>query len=191
MPTGNEYSTVMYGQNDQNYTTTDREMAAGVQPQIGGPSGPSPAGNYPNVYDRQAGSEPTSPDYYPEQMYSPIPCTGPGQSYVNSERQSVSGEYGQSDGITNPIYPGTDMVPSPTPSKQFSSKTSGDPIELLNSTHSEVLKHSNMNQAYGLNQPVAGLGITHWLRDSFAKPDDSEPGNSAPGPGQRMPGKET
>jgi len=166
-------------------------MAPGYEGQINGPDGPLPVGNYPRTFDREAGSEPTSPDYYPEQVFSNIPCTGPSQSYVTSERESVSGEYGQSDGITNPIYPGTDMVPSPTPSMQFSSKMSGNPIELLDSTRSEVIKHANLNQAYGLNQPVAGLGIHHWLRDSLSNPDDAEPGNAQPGPGQRMPGKET
>lgn len=35
------------------------------------------------------------PIYYPEKVFEEIPCTGPGQSYVRTERESVSGEYGQ------------------------------------------------------------------------------------------------
>lgn len=125
MPTGNEFSAVMFGQQDQSYKQTDREMSPGQDFQIGGPNNVPPSGNYPNVFDRNPGTEPTASGeqaYYPDRVFETIPCTGPSQSYVTSERESVSGEYGQSDGLTNPLYPGTNMVPSPTPSKQFSSK---------------------------------------------------------------------
>lgn len=133
MPTGNEYTDVQLGGGDQSYKQTDREMSGGVQPQIGGPAGPSSSGSYPQVYDRQAGSEPLgspsddNPYYYPQEVFNYIKCTGPGQSYVNSERESISGEYGMCRPMPTGPYPGTDMVPSPTESMGLKGKPIGTP----------------------------------------------------------------
>lgn len=63
---------------------------------------------------------------------------------------------------------------------QFSSKMSGDPIELMESTRSDVMRHSDMNAAYGLNQPVATIGSHPFLRDELANPGEPEPGNAQP-----------
>lgn len=180
MPTGNEFSVVMFGQQNQEYKQTDREMSPGQDFQIGGPNASTPPGNYPNVYDRQAGSEPAGPDNYPEGVYNHIPATGQAQDYVTSERESVSGEYGQSDGITMPVYPGTNMVPSPTPSKQFSSKMTGDPKTLLQEASAGVTNHADLMNAYGYNMPVATMGSHPWLRDELATPSQTEPGNAEP-----------
>src|SRR5271165_7152416 len=95
MPTGNEYSAVHFGQQDQSYKQTDREMSGGLDPRIGGPLGPSSQGSYPNTFDREAGSEPMTPSGYPEEVFRHIPATGPPEWYTQTERQSVSGEYGQ------------------------------------------------------------------------------------------------
>jgi len=180
MPTGNEYSDVRFGQQDQTYKQTDRQMSGGVEGQVSGPTSSVASGSYPNTFDREAGSEPTSPQYYPEDVFNPIHCTGPSQSYVTSERESVSGEYGQSDGITNALYPGTNMVPSPTPSKQFSSDCTGNPKELLSQTRDGITRHAAINEMYGLTQPVATLGSHPWLRDELTNTGESEAGNAAP-----------
>src|SRR5271168_4493364 len=100
MPTGKEYEVVMFGQNENSYKQTDREMDGLHEVQIGGPNAMIPGGNYPHTFDRQAGSEPTASGenaYYPERVFEHIPCTGPSQDYVRTERESVSGEYGQID----------------------------------------------------------------------------------------------
>ena len=183
MPTGNEFSVVLYGNGDQSYKQTDREMSGGIEPQIGGPGNPLPSGNYPRTFDREAGSDPMTPSGYPEQVFSDISATGPGQSYTQTERQSVSGEYGQSDGITNPLYPGNNMVPDNVPSKQFSSKMSGDPKELLQSARSGVDAHADLMAAYGYNQPMATMGSHPWLRDELTVTSEREPGNQMPSDG--------
>lgn len=127
MPTGNEYSDVRFGQGDQSYKQTDREMSGGVDGQAAGPNSSVSAGSYPSVFDGAAGSEPLGPTegevYYPQKAYEFIECTGPGQSYVRTERESVSGEYGQCGEPPAPgPYPGNNMVPDSVPPKQFSSR---------------------------------------------------------------------
>jgi hypothetical protein len=78
-------------------------------------------------------------------------------------------------------YPGADLVPPETRSDaQFSSDTSGDPRDLLESTRSGVQAHADINACYGLTQPVATLGSHPWLRDSLADPGTSEPASAAP-----------
>jgi len=70
-----------------------------------------------------------NPIYYPNKAFEVIPCTGPGQSYVTTERESVSGEYGQCYENEAGPYPGPDIVPSSVPSKQFSTKPFSFPTE--------------------------------------------------------------
>ena len=107
MPTGNEYESVTFGQSEQSYKGTDREMAGGFDKPSTEPLGTPSEDN---------------PFYYPQEVFDPIKCTGPGQSYVHTERESVSGEFGQCQpGETGP-YPGDNMVPSSVSSKQFSSR---------------------------------------------------------------------
>lgn len=195
MPTGSEYTDVRFGQQDQSYKQTDREMSPGIEPQVGGPNASTPAGNYPNVYDREAGSESLGPTegevYYPQRVFDHITCTGPGQSYVTTERESVSGEYGQCEATGNGPYPGTDIVPSPTPSKQFSSKMTGNPEELLNSTRSQVEAHADLIGAYGYTMPVATMGNHPWLRDSLSNPGEDEPGAAEPTAREQIPMRRT
>jgi hypothetical protein len=113
------------------------------------------------------------------------------QSYKQTSREEVSGEYGQSDGMTNPVYPGTNMVPSPTPSMQFSSKMSGDPKELLANAQIGVKAHGDLVSSYGYNMPTATLGSHPWLRDSLANTTENEPGQAEPLAGEKMPGRDT
>lgn len=128
MPTGNESSDVRFGQNENSYNKTDREMSGLVEIQIGGPNASIPVGNYPNTFDLTAGSEPLgtssedNPFYYPERVFERIDCTGPGQSYVTTERESISGEFTTCHPMDPGPYPGNNMVPDNVPSKQFSSK---------------------------------------------------------------------
>ena len=61
-----------------------------------------------------------------------------------------------------------------------SSRGTGDPKVLLEQTHQNIRDHADLNYAYGLCQPAAGLGVHPWLRDSFATPDEKEPGNASP-----------
>src|ERR1700757_3465912 len=123
MPTGNEFSDVRLGSGDQGYKQTDREMSGGDFGQSTGQTAPQPSsGQYPNTFDGAAGSEPETISHYPDHAFQNIAASGPAQHYGQTERESVSGEYGQSDAITAPYYPGTNMVPSSTPSKQFSGK---------------------------------------------------------------------
>jgi hypothetical protein len=192
MPTGNEFTDIRFGSTgDQSYKQTDGEMSGGVDPRMTGPDGPSSPGSYPRTFDREAGSEPLPTEgevYYPQRVFEQITCTGPGQSYVTTSREQVSGEYGQCDGqAPGGPYPGTDMVPSPTPSKQFSSKMSGDPKELLNSARQGVESHADLMHLYGYNQPVATLGSHPWLRDGLVTPDEREPGNAEPSRNYKIP----
>lgn len=193
MPTGNEYSDVRFGDGDQSYKQTDREMSGGVDGQVGGPGNPLPQGNYPRIFDQTTGSEPLgtesddNPFYYPNRSYETIKCTGPGQSYVTTERESISGEFGQCEAQPTGPYPGTDMVPSPSPSKQFSSKMSGNPQELLNSTRTGIQSHSSLNEAYGLMQPAATIGSHPWLRDELTNTGESEAGNAVPSADLKLP----
>src|SRR6266550_8881877 len=186
MPTGNEFTDVRFGSTgNQSYKQTDREMSPGIEPQIGGPDGPSSPGSYPRTFDQQAGEEPLVPTegevYYPQKVYQFIKCSGPGQDYVQTSREQVSGEYGQCGEPPAPgPYPGTDMVPSPTPSKQFSSDKEGDPKKLVHQARQSIDAHADLMQAMGYNQPIATLGSHPWLRDELANPTELEPGNAEP-----------
>lgn len=71
---------------------------------------------------------------------------------------------------------------------QFSSKMSGDPISLLESTRQSVEAHADLNASYGLLQPVATLGSHPFLRDGLTTPDELAPGNAEPQPGLKIPG---
>ena len=150
-------------------------------------------GNYPRTFDSSAGQEPPgtqsedNPFYYPEKVYEHITCTGPSQSYVNTERESVSGEYGQCQPGSFGPYPGTDIVPSPSPSRQFSSDKNGDPRAMLQSTASSIASHASLNEAYGLMQPVATIGSHPWLRDSLTNTGDMEAGNMEPSQNVKLP----
>jgi hypothetical protein len=192
MPTGSEFSDVRMGSGDQSYKQTDREMSGGVDGQTTGPAGPNVAGNYPNVYDRQMGSEPTTPSNYTERAFSGVSATGPKQDYTTSERQSVSGEYGFTDQPNlNGVFVSDNMVPQPVASKQFSSKMSGDPKELLANAQIGVKAHGDLVSSYGYNMPTATLGSHPWLRDSLANTTENEPGQAEPLAGEKMPGRDT
>jgi hypothetical protein len=197
MPTGNEFSDVRFGQGDQSYKQTDREMSPGWDKNVTAQGQQPTSGQYPNVYDRSAGSEPMgtesedNPFYYPNRAFEYIKCSGPGQSYVTTERESISGEFTTcKPGETGP-YPGTDMVPSPTPSKQFSSDKEGDPKKLVRQATVSVNAHSDLMKAYGYNLPVATMGSHPWLRDELATQDETEPGNAEPRLELKIPKRDT
>lgn len=183
MPTSNDFSDFRFAPQQDDYKQSSMEQKdrsalmkdnEPMLPEVG-------QGNYPRIFDREAGSEPVSPDLYIDRVYKDVSATGPGQSYTSTERQSVSGEYGFTDQPNlNGVFVSDNMVPTPSRSMQFNSDKTGDPIELLNQTRADVDAHSNLNRAYGLNMPVAGLGITPWLRDSLADPSQDEPGNAMP-----------
>ncbi len=179
MPTPNEFNDFRFSPQQDDYKQTameqkDRDFQ--MMNDVTGLPGPS-NGNYPRIFDREAGSEPVSPDLYIDKVFSDVRMSG----------APKSGEYGQVTGQTLGNFVGTDMVPSPSPSKQFSSDKSGNPIELLNQTKANVEYHANLNEAYGLTQPIAGLGIHPWLRDGLAGDSEDEPGNAQPKPGIRVP----
>jgi hypothetical protein len=195
MPTGNEFQDVRFGQQDQSYKQTDRDMSPGWDANVTSEGQQPTSGQYPNVYDRQAGSEPLgtssedNPFYYPQRVFDEIQCTGPGQSYVMTERESIGGEF-------NACHPGLELgkftsadniVPDTVPSKQFSSDKNGDPRALLQATRSEISQHAEINQLYGLNQPAATLGSHPWLRDELATPSETEPANAVPAKGMKVP----
>jgi hypothetical protein len=184
MPTPNEFSDYRFGSTgDESYKQTDREMDGGVGGQGMGPLGPQPStGQYPNTFDRPAGSEPMTPSNYPETVFGRIAASGSAQWYTQTERQSVSGEYGQSDckGMLGDYLQGDNMVPDPVPSKQFSSDKEGDPKKLVRQATSSIDAHSDLLYASGLNQPVATYGTHAWLRDELANPGEREPGNAEP-----------
>jgi len=191
MPTGNEFTDVRFGQQDETYKQTDREMSGGIEPQIGGGLPAPSAGSYPLVYDSQAGSEPSSPDLYPQRVFTAIPATGPAEDYT-SHGGSRGGEYGQ----VNPsmtlgrYYSGDNMVPDSVPSKQFSSDKEGDPKKLVRQAVDCINSHADLMNAYGYHQPVATLGSHPWLRDELTVTSEMEPGNAEPIPGMKNPFKE-
>jgi len=205
MPTGNEYSDVRLSNssgNDQSYKQHEQEEnpKGGAYGQGNESTAPQPtSGQYPNTFDRATPSEPLgtqsddNPFYYPQKVFDRIPCTGPGQSYVQTERESVSGEYGQSDcrGMLGDYLQGDNMVPDPVPSKQFSSDKEGDPKKLVRQATVSVYAHSDMMKAYGYNLPVATMGSHPWLRDELATQDETEPGNAEPRLELKIPKRDT
>jgi hypothetical protein len=117
--------------------------------------------------------------------------------FSNVRFRSQQDDYGtkyppSATGEQNPQAPGT--VPQETlrgldgnqfyrpepDNRQFSSKMSGDPKELVESTRAGVEAHADLLESYGIGMPVAGLGVHPWLRDSLAAPSPKEPGNAEP-----------
>jgi hypothetical protein len=191
MPTPNDFTDNRFvGPGGQSYKQTDREMDGGVGGQGMGPLGPQPSsGQYPNTFDRPAGSEPSRSELYPETVFGQIAGSGPAQWYTQSERQSVSGEYGQSDcrGMLGDYLQSDNMVPDPVPSKQFSSDKEGDPKRLVQQARKSIDAHADLMQAYGYNQPIATMGSHCWLRDELATPTEMEPGNAQPSEFVKLP----
>jgi len=52
---------------------------------------------------------------------------------------------------------------------QFTSDKTGDPQALLEQTRGGVDAHAELNESFGLCQPVADMGQHAWLRDGLAK----------------------
>jgi hypothetical protein len=102
-------------------------------------------------------------------------------SRIDFSRGPVSRDASEPEASGFGPYPGPDIVPPETRSDaQFSSDTSGDPRDLLESTRSGVQAHADINACYGLTQPIATPGSHPWLRDSLADPSTSEPANAQP-----------
>lgn len=187
MPTGNEFDAVYFGKQEQSYKSTERESRSGdfdVQGDcsIVGDGKPVGIGNYPRPFDGSAGSEPHSGDYYIDNVFSRIPATGPSSSYKQNEQQSIGGEYGMTRGQREGgrATQGDNELPDPVRSKQFSSDVNGEPVSLCQSTKPGIDAHADMQYAFGLCSPVAGLGRHDWLRDSLTNPGQKQPGNEVP-----------
>jgi hypothetical protein len=181
-PTPNDFSNFQFTPQQDDYKQSSTEqrdrsiLNKDNEPLLPGPS----QGNYPRTFDSGMPSENynCAPGNYPcDYDSTKVPGTNPG-----------SGEFGQTvDAGGFGPYPGTDMVPSPTPSKQFSSKMSGDPKELLAEADTGVKLHSDLLRSYGYGMPTATLGTHPWLRDSLTTEDEQEPGNAAPRIDLKMP----
>lgn len=110
------------------------------------------------------------------------------QSYKQTERESVSGDYGQCTPQTlGHFTSGDDMIPEPVPSMQFSSNKQGDPKKLVREAVDSINAHADLMDTYGYHQPVATLGSHPWLRDELANPTELEPGNAEPIAGMKVP----
>jgi len=187
MPTGNEFVAVHFGQQEQSYKQNEQESRSGEYGNSTRQTEPAPsAGSYPSVFDRQAGSEPLATgeaqNYYPEKVFQQIDCTGPGQSYVQSERESVSGEYDQAapGNFLGKFTNGDDIVPEPVQSKQFHGDKEGDPKKLVRQATASIGHHSDLLKASGLRMPIATYGTHPWLRDELSTPGEEEPGQAEP-----------
>jgi hypothetical protein len=104
-------------------------------------------------------------------------------SYAQNTNEGVTGEFGTSIPENYPAYEmeSPENVPLPgDPPLQFSSRTSGDPRDLLESTRSSVQAHADINLCYGLTQPVSTPGSHPWLRDSLATSGTDEPAGAQP-----------
>jgi len=101
--------------------------------------------------------------------------------YVKRSSEGVTGNFEQArpEAGLLPEY-GDNLVPKPIRSKQFSSDTNGNPEALLNTTREGMRAHADLNQQYGLTQPIANLGSHPWLRDGCATQDTSEPATAVP-----------
>jgi hypothetical protein len=127
--------------------------------------------------------------------YSIVRCDGDMSRERGEGRQGPSGE---PHGMASPYAPETPGDPSQTypdvwrygydsENPQFSSKMSGDPVELLESTRPGIDAHAALNESYGLCQPVATLGSHPFLRDELSSPTELEPGNAEPKSGLQIP----
>ena len=99
----------------------------------------------------------------------------------------VSGEYGydrRPADFETPTptsgYPNVFGYGADAGDRQFSQDKEGDPIRLMEQTRASIQAHGDLNEAYGLCQPVQDLGTHCWLRDSLAEPSEREPGNAEP-----------
>ncbi len=184
MPTPNDYSRVILSGNMGGSETSDSPSEYGqVNPSR---TSGQDRGNYPDTYAPNMGEN------YPSraEVFSAVDtCRNSDEGSYKTHGGSKSGEFEQASPqyINGAPYPGTNMVPSPTPSKQFASDVNGNPDVLLETTRASVMQHSDLNQAYGLNQPVAGLGTHPWLRDSLATQGETEPGNAEPSHDEQIP----
>lgn len=172
MPTPNDFSAVRYpstGASSQG-DSTGTWYQQGEGPNLPGPT----SGDYPRTFDSNGGEH-----YAPTPGNYPVDITSD-RNVVNGVNTDMTGSYGQVTNVSNDYYPGTNMVPSPTPSKQFSLDKESDPVKLMESTRPSIENHANLNESYGLLQPASTVGHTPWLRDSLANPGELEPGNAAP-----------
>lgn len=97
----------------------------------------------------------------------------------DTPHQSTTGE--------QQVYPNLFGYGYDATNPQFTSKLSGDPIELLESTRAQINAHAELMQAYGYNQPIATIGSHPFLRDELSNPTESEPGNAEPTPRVKLP----
>jgi hypothetical protein len=179
MPTPNDFTRVTYGGSDSTGRQDSPAMEYGqVNPSstLPGPSG----GNYPATF----GGEPAdhyspAPDAYPN-VFSRVSFGGDNTSdYKTRSSQGQTGNFGQAVGPNGPKA-STNQVPSPSPSKQFSSDTNGNPNALLAASRPSVDAHASLNECYGLTQPIATPGSHPWLRDSLTNTSTEEAGNAGP-----------
>lgn len=117
--------------------------------------------------------------------FSRVDFTKQDQSYA-SHGDNATGEYGQVVPSSTLPDPAQDNYPNPfgygfdANNRQFSSDVDGDPIALCQSTKPGIDAHADMQYAFGLCSPVAGLGTHGWLRDSLTNTGQKQPGNEQP-----------
>jgi hypothetical protein len=120
--------------------------------------------------------------------FEDLRCDGNMSRERGQGKMGVAGEYQgqawpgapQGPEVPQDDYPNLRGYGFDADNPQFSSKMSGDPIDLMESTRADVQAHADMNAVYGLNQPVATLGSHPFLRDELSNPTELEPGNAAP-----------
>lgn len=121
--------------------------------------------------------------------FSRVNFGGDGESsYERRSGQGRTGNFEQArpEAGLLPEY-GSDLVPTPSRSPQFSSDVNGKPEALLSSTKAGIQAHAELNQCYGLGQPIATLGSHPWLRDECAVTSTDEPANTVPKPNLGIP----
>jgi hypothetical protein len=127
--------------------------------------------------------------------YESVECDGEMSTNRSEGRMGKAGEYQAQEWTGAPASPPVPENSFPNifnyghdpGNSQFSSDKENDPIKLLESRRAEVMKHSDMNQAFGLNQPVATIGSHPFLRDELSNPSEAEPANAEPFPTVKLP----
>jgi hypothetical protein len=122
-------------------------------------------------------------------------CTG---SNSTERGEGRLGKAGEPHGQVSPYAPETPDVAlgdypnlrgygyDPTNS-QFSQDKENDPIRLMEQTRAGIDAHANLNESFGLYQPVATLGSHPFLRDELSNPTEREAGNAEPFPTVKLP----
>jgi hypothetical protein len=96
------------------------------------------------------------------------------QDYEQSSREERDGSYGQGAGPLNLTYAGTEIVPSSTRSKQFSSGDNGDPGALASASMDSDSKFAELQEFLNNNLETAGSRIAHPRQKRWVPPAGAE-----------------